>query len=249
MSRSRTRSSERLGEPQRGGRVADERGGRPPRPAGRARARARTRPRGRPAGTRAATARSGTRGAACPRSASTRCAFASWTTNGPSSRARAAATTTTPSGVGDRDPLRLRCDRHLPILVTDCYSVPRAREPPSSRAASARPGRRRRARRPGRSRLRNSNRRNISLAASGRAARGRAASTSQSSSRSRRIVASSFDCLRLVRVLGDVLPPRGRELLGVLDHLLDASRTARSAGRPSCRRSPGSPGCCPRCRP
>ena len=57
--------------------------------------------------------------------------------------------------------------------------------------------------------------------ASGRAARARAADGSQSMSRSRRIVASSFDEARLVGELDHVLLARRRELVRVRDHLLD----------------------------
>ena len=51
--------------------------------------------------------------------------------------------------------------------------------------------------------------------------RARARPGSQSSGRSRRIVASSFDCARLVGVLAQRLPARGRELVDVLEDVLE----------------------------
>ncbi len=101
---------------------------------------------------------------------------------------------------------------------------PRARAPSRSRRAAAR--------RPGSasssvstrlSSPRNSKRRKISFSSERSGGCRTRSAESTSSSRSRRIVASSFDALGLLRVLGDRLRPRRRELGRMLDHALDRS--------------------------
>ena len=72
-----------------------------------------------------------------------------------------------------------------------------------------------------RSRFRNSKRRKISLSCERSGGASTSAAGSTSSGRSRRIVASSLDAPRLVGVLADRLPARGREVVRVLDHVLE----------------------------
>ena len=107
------------------------------------------------------------------------------------------------------------------FLATGCCSAPRATEPSSSRAASALPERPRRARPRGAAGCGTRSARNISLSCERSGGERTSCVTSQSSSRSRRIVASSFDCRAWSACSVMFALARGRELVRVLDHLLE----------------------------